>query len=141
MPYQPFLRNPAPGLLQINHKINHKINQKKTMTSQFAVMMPSHFFDVAVLLLSSLVTGLNFMSISWLVLELWRFSFLKDWLEIGKLETPVWVLPNYWRLRQIRDTKFGVNISSKTLLNATKCQYYCFYCVWAIKRKTTGGRG
>ena len=34
--------------------------------------------------------------------------------EIGN--TPVWVLPNIWRLRRVRDTKFGTNVSKKLLL-------------------------
>ena len=39
--------------------------------------------------------------------------------EIGN--TPVWVLPNIWGLGQIRDTKFGTDISNEVLLNAGKC--------------------
>ena len=38
--------------------------------------------------LSSLVNGQNFMSISLLVLELWQFSLIKDWPEIWKSEIP-----------------------------------------------------
>ena len=56
-------------------------------------------------------------------------------LEIGN--TPVWVLPNICRLGQVRDTKFGMNISSKILLNAAKCQGYTFYRFWVIKGKPT----
>ena len=37
-------------------------------------------------LLSSLVTGPSFTSISSLVLKLWQFSFIKDWPEIWKSE-------------------------------------------------------
>ena len=40
------------------------------------------FFDVVLFLLSSLVTGPRFMSISSLVLELWQFFFIRDWPEI-----------------------------------------------------------
>ena len=59
------------------------------MTSQLAGMTPSlNFFDVAVFLLLILVTGSNFMSILLLILELWKFSFIKDWPEIRKLELP-----------------------------------------------------
>ena len=47
-----------------------------------------NFFDVVLFLLSSLVTGPSFMSISSLVLELWQFSFIRDWLEIRKSEIP-----------------------------------------------------
>ena len=63
--------------------------RKMTMTSQFSDMTSSsNFFDVVLFLLSSLVTGPSFMSISSLVLELWQFSFIRDWPEIRKLEIP-----------------------------------------------------
>ena len=63
--------------------------QKMTMTSQFSDMTSSsNFFDVVLFLLSSLVTGPSFMSISSLVLELWQFSFIRDWPEIRKSEIP-----------------------------------------------------
>ena len=57
--------------------------------------------------------------------------------EIGN--TPVWVLPNIWRLGQVRNIKFDTNVSNKMLLNAAKCQGYSFYCFWVIKGKPTGG--
>ena len=58
-----------------------------TMTLQFSDMVwTSTFFDVALFLLSRLVTGPSFMSISSLILELWQFSFIRDWPEILKLE-------------------------------------------------------
>ena len=57
--------------------------------------------------------------------------------EIGN--TPVLVLPNMWRLGQVRDTKFGANVSNKMLLHAAKCQRYSFYRFWVIKGKPTGG--
>ena len=38
--------------------------------------------------------------------------------EIGN--SPVWVLPDIWRLGQVRDIKFGTNVSSEKLLNAEK---------------------
>ena len=63
--------------------------QKMAMTSQFSDMTStSNVFDVVLFLLSSLVTGPSFMSISSLVLELWQFSFIRDWSEIRKLEIP-----------------------------------------------------
>ena len=63
--------------------------QKMTMTSQFSDMTSSlNFFEVVLFLLSSLVTGPSFMSISSLVLELWQFSFIRDWPEIRKSEIP-----------------------------------------------------
>ena len=51
--------------------------------------------------------------------------------EIGN--TPVWVLPNIRRLAQVRDTKFGPDISNKLLLNAAKFQGYSFYHFWVNK--------
>ena len=64
--------------------------RKMTMTSQFSDMTSSSiFFDVVLFLLSSLVTGPSFMSISSLVLELWQFSFIRDWPEIRKSEIPL----------------------------------------------------
>ena len=102
-----------------------------TMMSQFSDMTStSNFFDVALFLLSSLVTGRGFMSISSLALELWQFSFIKDWPEIRNLEIPpsefcpisgywdeLWV-PNlarmslincYWMLQNSRVTAFTVD--------------------------------
>ena len=45
-------------------------------------------FGVVLFLLPSLATGPSFMSISSLVLELWEFSFIRDWPEIWKSEIP-----------------------------------------------------
>ena len=104
--------------------------QKMTMTSQFFDMTStSKFLDVFLFLLSSLVTGPSFMSISSLVLELWQFSFIRDWPEIRKSEIPLsefcpisgdwdelWI-PNlarmsliecYWMLQNSRVTAFTV---------------------------------
>ena len=75
----------------------------------------SNFFNVVLFLLSSLVTGPNFMSISSLVLELWQFSFIRE------------------------NTKFRTNVSNRMGLNAWKFQYYSFYHFWVIKGKPTGG--
>ena len=50
---------------------------------------------------------------------------------------PIWVLPNNWRLKQVRNTKFDTNVSKKMLLNAAKCQGYTFYHFWVIKEKPT----
>ena len=64
------------------------------MTSQFFDMTSTSkfldvFLDVFLFLLSSLVAGPSFMSISLLVLELWQFSFIRDWPEILKSEIPL----------------------------------------------------
>ena len=46
--------------------------------------------------------------------------------EIGN--TPVWVLPNIWRLGRVMDIKFGTNVSNtnRMLLNAAKFQLLPF---------------
>ena len=86
------------------------------MTLQFADMKSSsNYFDVTVFLLSSLVTGPSVMSKSSLFLELWQFSFKRDWLEIRKSKIlsrkPSWVMPNIWNklwiqnLAQMSQTK------------------------------------
>ena len=53
--------------------------------------------------------------------------------------TPVWVLPNIWRLAEFMDTKFGMNVSNRMLLNAAKFQGYSFYRFRVIKGKPAGG--
>ena len=105
--------------------------RKMTMTSQFSDMTStSNFFDVVLFLLSSLVTGPSFMSISSLVLELWQFPFIRDWPEIRKWEIPPsefclisgdWGelgIPNwprtslikcYWMLQNARVTDFTIS--------------------------------
>ena len=104
--------------------------------------MTSIFFVVDGFLLSSLVTSywpkfhVNILTGSGVMTV-----FVCKWLtrnpEIG--HTPVWVLPNIWRLKRDKDTKFGRNVSSKRLLNTTKCQCYSFYSFWVIKWKPTRG--
>ena len=58
--------------------------------------------------------------------------------EIGN--TPIWDLPNIWRLKRESNTKFSTNFANKMLLNAAKCQGYNFYHFWVIKEKPTGGK-
>ena len=109
---------------------------KMTMTSQFTVITSaSNFFDVVLFLLSGLVTGPSFMSISSLVLELWQFSFIRDWPEIRKSEIPPSEFCPISGLGQDMDTKFDMNFSNRMLLNAAKFQGYSFYLFWVIKRK------
>ena len=55
--------------------------------------------------------------------------------------TPVWVLPNIWRLGRVMDTTFGTNVSDRMLLNAAKFRCYSFYSFWVIKGKPTGWGG
>ena len=67
------------------------------MKSQFADMMfSSNFFDVALFLLSSFVTGPSFMSVL-LVLELSQFFFIRYWPKIMKSEIPPCeIYPIFW---------------------------------------------
>ena len=82
--YRPCVQNPASA-----RPANLPYIGKKTMTSQFTDLnSPSIFFHVDVFLLSSLVTGSSYISLSQLVLELWQFFFIKDWPEIRKSKMP-----------------------------------------------------
>ena len=55
--------------------------------------------------------------------------------------TPVWVLPDIWRLVWVGNIKFVTNVSNNILLNAKKCQGYCFCLFLVIKGKPTGEGG
>ena len=56
-----------------------------------------------------------------------KIFIYQDWPGIRKSEVYPPVLPNILRLEQIRDTKFGTNVSNKKLLNATKYYGYSSY--------------
>ena len=60
--------------------------------------------------LSSLVIAIGFMSISLPILELQQFSFTRD-REIEN--TPIWVLSDTWQMGEVRDTRFGTNVSKE----------------------------
>ena len=91
-----------------------------------------NLLDVVVFPSSSLVTDSSFLSVSILILELWQFSFIRDWPKSRKSE------PNFLRLRQLRDTRFDAIVSNEKLLNAPKCQVCRIYHFWVIKGKTRG---
>ena len=131
---QTYVRNPASGLLQICRKL-----EKWQWRHNLLTWRHRQFFDVILLLLSSLVSGPSFMGISSMVLELWQFTFIRDWPEIGN--TLVWVLLDIWRLGRVRDPKLCKDVSDEMLLNVAKCQGYGFYCFWVIKENLTGGEG
>ena len=83
---------------------------------------------VVVFLLSGLINGPSFIMISFLVLELWQFLFIRDWPEIRKSEIPLsefCPIPGEWC----------------KLPYAAKCQVYSFYRFWVIKGKPTGQGG
>ena len=54
---------------------------------------------------------------------------------LGIGNTTVWVLPNFWRLGWVRNTKFGRNVSNKMLLNAVKWRRKVFTINAANKLK------
>ena len=110
--------------------INRENDNDVTICRHDVIAVFFFFFDVVLFLLSSLVTGPSFMSISSLVLELWQFSFIRDWPEIRKSEIPPsefcpisgdWGelgIPNlarmslikcYWMLQNARVTAFTVS--------------------------------
>ena len=45
--------------------------------------------------------------------------------EIGN--TVVWVLPNIYRIGHVKDTKSGIDVFDKMLLNAAKCEGYTIF--------------
>ena len=55
--------------------------------------------------------------------------------------TPVWILPNTWRLGQVRNTTFGTNISNKMLLNASNARVTAFTVSELLKENQEGGGG
>ena len=112
----------ASGLLQIGRKL-----KKGQWHHNFRTWCHC---EMSLFFLSSLVTGPNFMSISSLVLELWQFTFVRNWPEIYKSEIPPsefcpisrdWsklAIPNlarsssikcYWILKKSRVTTFTVS--------------------------------
>ena len=62
--------------------------------------------------------------------------FITVWPKVW--HTFLWVLTNIWRLEQVTDTKFDMNVCYKKLLNAEKCQVYRFDYFWIIEAKPTG---
>ena len=100
------------------------------MTLQFSKMKSSsNYFDVDVFLLSSLVTDPSFMPVSWLVLELWHFLFIKDWPEIRKSKI---TLPEFCSISRV------LVIPNLAQMNTAKSRCYSFYRFWPIKGKPTG---
>ena len=88
------------------------------MTSQFSDMTSTS--KVALFLLSSLVTGPSFMSISSLVLELWQFSFIRNWPEIRKSEIPT---SEFFRISGDCDELWVLNLARMSLIE----------CCWMLQ--------
>ena len=112
---------------------------KVTMTSLFAdKTSSSSFLDVAVFLLSSLVTGPSFMSISLLVLELWQF-FCKGLIrnpKLGNTTDRVW--SNISRLGWVRDQKFRIMFLMKSYLMLQIARFTAF-TISELLRETKRG--
>ena len=99
---------------------------KMTMTWQFVNMTSSSIFCdivfVSLVLFSycfkfdvNIITGSGVMTV----------FFCKGLTSNWEIQnTLVWVLHNTRRLGRVRNTKFGMNISDKMLLNASKWQGY-----------------
>ena len=129
------------------------------MTSQFTSMTSSSiFFDVDVFLLSSLVTTPNLMSISWLILDLWQFLFIKDWSEIGKSEIPpsdfcpnsgdksklgipnlarMSLIKSYWILQNASVTAFAISELLRETNRVVKLPPPTQICALAIEEKSS----
>ena len=60
-------------------------------------------------------------------------------LEIRNI--PVWVLPNIWRMRQVRDTEFDTNVCNEMLLNAAKREVTAFTLSELLMENQQGGGG
>ena len=114
------------------------------------------------MILPCLVSGPSFMSISRLVLELWQFSFIRDWSEIWKSQIPLSEffprygdlgnlgilnleclspVKSYWMLQNARVAAF---IISELLRENQKCVKLCppppkirikNGCIFVLKRK------
>ena len=120
---------------------------KMTMMSQFFDMASSSFFfffDVVLFVLSGLVTGPSFMSISSLVLELWQFYFIGIDQKSENRNTSTWVLSNIWRLGLVRVpnlVRMSI-IKFYWMLQNASCSFCRF---WVIKGKpivcVSGSRG
>ena len=106
------------GLLQIGHKL-----ERWQWSHNLLTLCHHQFFWRCIIFLVKFSHWSNFMPISWLVLELWQFSFRTDSREIHKSEIPTsefYPISGDWGKLEILG-KFGINVSNEMLLNATKC--------------------
>ena len=89
-------------------------------------------------LMSSLVTDVSFMITGSAVMTIFVYKELTRTLEVRN--TPVWVLPNIWRLERVKDAKFDMN---KKLLNASKqnTRVTAFTVSELLREKQQEGKG
>ena len=79
--------------------------------------------DVAVIFLSSLIFGSSFMPISLLVLELWQFSYTKDWAETPKSQLTLCefcLIPGDWGKLQMSNLTRMCLVKSYWILKNTR---------------------
>ena len=127
--------NPTSRLLQIGHKLE-KCQWRPNFTTwhHFQIFLTLFYWSCKVCYWSkfhvNIMTGSGVMTISF-------YKRLTRNPEIRN--TPVWVFSNICKLGQVKNTKFGTNLSNKMSLNAAKCQSYSFYRFWVIKENQIGG--
>ena len=98
-----------------------------------------NFFDVVLFLLSSLVTCPSFMSISLLVLELWTFSFIRDWPEIWLSEIPSEFCPISGDWGDLRISNLTRMFLIKYIWMLRNASVIAFTVSWVIKGKPKWG--
>ena len=130
-----YIWNPASWLLQISQKSNkwqwrhdfrHDVNVNLFWRCFVSLVKFSCWSKFHV----NVITGSKIVTIFF-------YKGLTRNSEIGNI--PVWVLPNVWRLGRAMNTKLGMNVSNRMLLDAAKLQGCNFYRFWVIKEKPTGG--
>ena len=114
-----------------------------TRRHNFSTWLRYHSFWRCLVSFVKFSYGPSFLLMLPLVLELWKFSFTRNWPEIRKSEIPpsefCQTSGDWEELPNIRNTKFGAKVSNKMLLNAAKCQCCSVYHLWVITGKPTGG--
>ena len=70
------------------------------------------------------------------IMKISSYKGLTRNVDIGN--TPIWVLPNIWRLEQVMDTKFGTNVSNRMLLNSRVTAFTVFEL---LRENQLGGGG
>ena len=108
--YRLYIRNPASGLLKL--VVNWKDGNDVTIFWPGVIVKFSwHYFTSLVNFSYCSKFHVNMTTGSWVM----TISFYKGLTRnSGNRKTPVWVLPNIWRLGWVRNTKFGTNICNKT---------------------------
>ena len=132
--YRTCVRNPSFWWLQIGHNL-----EKRQWHHNLLTWRDHQFFQRCLVSIVSFSYWskfyVNIMTAS-KVMIIFVYKGLTKIPVIGK--TLVWVLTNIWKVEQITDTKFGTNVSNKSLLNAAKCISCSFYRFWLIHGKAAG---